>query len=270
MAKVLAISDMCTVGQCSLTAYVPVISAYGIECCPLATQLYSNHTAGFGSFECVSVLEFCKKAIESFKGKFTFDAILVGYLGGTEFIDLALSALPLLAPGGKLVVDPAMAEKGGLYPVLKSDYTVEISRLLKEADAILPNYYEAQILSGKSDANEAARELAKRYDCDVVVTGVPSDKPSYSDKYVGQIKSIASNAAGEVKEFAHGRVKKDYHGAGDVYAAAFVGEIVRGQNFFEATKAAQDFTFNAVLKTMLDEEHWYGLNFEQLLKTYKD
>ena len=47
--KIAVINDLAGFGRCSIAAALPVISALGIECCPLPTSIFSNHT-GFDSF----------------------------------------------------------------------------------------------------------------------------------------------------------------------------------------------------------------------------
>ena len=42
--KIAMINSMAGYGRCSLTAAIPVISALGIQCCPVVTSILSNHT----------------------------------------------------------------------------------------------------------------------------------------------------------------------------------------------------------------------------------
>ena len=45
--RVAAIHDLSGFGRCSLTIVMPVLSAMGIQCCPLPTAYLSTHTGGF-------------------------------------------------------------------------------------------------------------------------------------------------------------------------------------------------------------------------------
>ena len=47
--KIAVINDFCGFGRCSIAASLPIISAMKIQCCPLPTSIFSNHT-GFNSF----------------------------------------------------------------------------------------------------------------------------------------------------------------------------------------------------------------------------
>ena len=43
------INDITGFGRCSIAVELPVISAMKIQCCPMPTSIFSNHT-GFDSF----------------------------------------------------------------------------------------------------------------------------------------------------------------------------------------------------------------------------
>ena len=45
-----AIHDMSGFGRCSLTVALPILSAMGVQCCPLPTAFLSTHTGGFEGF----------------------------------------------------------------------------------------------------------------------------------------------------------------------------------------------------------------------------
>ena len=48
--RVLTVQDISCVGQCSLTVALPIISACGVETCPLPSAVLSTHTGGFKGF----------------------------------------------------------------------------------------------------------------------------------------------------------------------------------------------------------------------------
>ena len=47
--KIAVINDLSGFGRCSIAVALPLISHLGIQCCPLPTAIFSNHT-GFPSF----------------------------------------------------------------------------------------------------------------------------------------------------------------------------------------------------------------------------
>ena len=46
--RVAAIHDLSGVGRCSLTVIMPILSAMGVQACPVPTAILSTHTGGFG------------------------------------------------------------------------------------------------------------------------------------------------------------------------------------------------------------------------------
>ena len=66
--------------------------------------------------------------------------------------------------------------------------------------------------------------------------------------------------------------KIDYvsHGTGDVFASAFVGSTMVGKAPTSAAKIAGEFTKRAIEKTVGDEDHKYGVKFEQVILDLKE
>ena len=115
--RILTIQDISCVGQCSMTVALPILSACGHETCILPTALLSTHTGGFGKPSVVHMGQNLDAFWKHWKDNgITFDAILVGYLGSMEAIEMTSRILAeMLAPGGISIVDPAMADHGKLY-----------------------------------------------------------------------------------------------------------------------------------------------------------
>ena len=42
--KIAMINDISGYGRCSLTVAIPILSAMGVQCCPVPTSILSNHT----------------------------------------------------------------------------------------------------------------------------------------------------------------------------------------------------------------------------------
>ena len=47
--KVAAINDLSGFGRCSTTVLLPIISYMGVQCCPVITSIFSNHS-GYDSY----------------------------------------------------------------------------------------------------------------------------------------------------------------------------------------------------------------------------
>ena len=92
----------------------------------------------------------------------------------------------------------------------------------------------------------------------------------FDTSFVNEMRNLIGIAIYEadtdsIDIFYTDRIKKDAHGTGDCYAAAFTGCLMQGKSLGEAVKVAAEFVSEAILKTMDDESHWYGVKFEKAL-----
>ena len=166
-------------GHCSMTVVLPVISACGQECCILPSAVLSTHTGGFGKPAVVHLENSLEPMWRHWQEhNITFDAIYTGYLGSVGAVEAACAvAEALLAPGGVLIVDPAMADHGKLYSGFDAAYADAMKELCSMADVILPNITEAAMFAGIAYQEELTREYVETLlrnlgDVDVVLTGV--------------------------------------------------------------------------------------------------
>ena len=146
--RVLTVQDISCFGQCSLTVALPILSAFSHETVILPSSILSTHTMGFKDFTFHDMSSEIKRIKNHWiKENITFDCIYTGYLGNSEDVDVVLDIKKnLLRPGSKLIVDPAMADNGHLYPGFDSNYVSKMKELSKEADIIIPNLSEACLL----------------------------------------------------------------------------------------------------------------------------
>lgn len=246
-----------------MTVALPILSACGHETCVLPTALLSTHTGGFGKPQMVHLDEEADKFLRHWQENgITFDAVLIGYLGGVGAVETAEVIMDtMMAPGGLKIVDPAMADNGKLYSGLDEDYAHAMARLCRKADILLPNVTEAAMLT----ETEYREKLEERYvrqlmekleNPRVVLTGV-----GYQEKETG----VAVRAGKRYFHYAHPRMGKSYHGTGDILAACFTGTLLRGKSAEEAAVIAADFTYRCVQETAKNPAHWYGVKFEPVL-----
>lgn len=266
--RILTIQDISCVGQCSMTVALPILSACGHETCILPTAVLSTHTGGFGKPVVRHMADTMAQMRQHWKSQeIAFDAILVGYLGSIEAVaETVIMARELLAPGGKLIVDPAMADHGKLYSGFGEAYAEAMGRLCMEADVMIPNITEAAMLAGvpyQEDYDEGyiSGLLQSLGGKDVVLTGV-----GYSPAETG----IMLRSEGSLHYYKHARVEKNYHGTGDMFAACFTGAWMQEKTMEEAVKIAGEFTRRSIENTYYQPVHWYGVKFETVLPWLMD
>lgn len=267
--RILTIQDISCVGQCSLTVALPILSAAGIECAILPSAVLSTHTAGFSGFTVRDLSEDIP-AINAHwvKENIKFSAIYTGYLGSTSQVDMVIDIKNTsLTEGGLLLVDPAMADNGKLYPAFDDEYVKAMIRLCGEADYILPNITEACFLTGIEYKTEYDRQyiysllyaLQKTGAKNVILTGVSFERGKTGIMVLEDEKC---------QYYEHEFLPNSCHGTGDIYASAFVGAMMRGHNAYDSARIAADYTVDAIKATAGDASHWYGAKFEPVLGNY--
>ncbi len=259
--------DISCLGQCSMTVALPVLSACGCETCILPTMVLSTHTGGLGTPTRRSLTEdisaICDHWIQQ---GIRFDGIYVGYLGKTEQIQLVTRLISqLLAPGGVVLVDPAMADNGKLYSGLDEDYAREMRKLCEKAHIITPNWTEASLLAqmpykdenDTDDATYMMADLRQLYGSTVVLTGVRNAQGH---------TSVGICDGGQTSYVTHRRQPGSFHGTGDLFASALFGKFMTGCNLHDAAVYAVNFVSKAIANTVADPAHAYGVKFETALR----
>ena len=264
--RILTIQDISCVGQCSLTVALPIISACGIETAILPSAVLSTHTSGFSGYTFRDLTD-DMPAIKAHweKENISFDALYTGYLGSAQQVDHVLDiAASRLRGGAKLIVDPAMADNGKLYPGFDAAFVESMKKLCAKADYLLPNITEACLLTGVEYRTEYDRayidqiiEKLSALGCaNIILTGI-----SYTPGRTGSVVVVN----GEYSYYEHELLPNGCHGTGDVYASAFVGALVRGKSPYESAKIASDYTVECIKATAEEDNHWYGAKFEPVL-----
>lgn len=246
-----------------MTVALPILSGCGHEVCILPSAVLSTHTGGFGKPEVTNLTANMEAIWRHWQRQgITFDAIYTGYLGSIDAITIADQIIDeLLAPDGRIIVDPAMADHGILYSGLSETYAEKMKALCMRADVMLPNLTEAAMISGLeycADPDETYIRLLleKLGGKDVVLTGGCFEKGK---------TGAAIRSRGEVSYYFHDRVERSFHGTGDIFASAFTGAYLQEKPLEEAAQIAADFTFRCIQNTVENPAHWYGVKFETAL-----
>ena len=269
--KILTIQDISCVGQCSLTVALPILSACGLETCILPSAVLSTHTAGFSGFTFRDLTDDMPEIQKHWqKENIKFRAIYTGYLGSIKQVGYVEDILNTMGTDDCVrIVDPAMADNGKLYSIFNDEYVAAMRTLCASADILIPNITEACFLSGvayresydESYVRELIEKLLKLGTKTVVLTGV-----SYAPDKTG----VAVWENGSLRYYEHDKLSKGCHGTGDIYASAFTGALMNGNDVFASAKIAADYTVKCIANTLGDESHWYGAKFETALRDLID
>lgn len=270
--RVAAIHDLSGFGRCSLTIVMPVLSAMGIQCCPLPTAYLSTHTGGFTGNTFLDLTGQMAPVTAHWRSLgLRFDAVYTGFMGSREQIGLAADFIRTFRrPGTIAVVDPVMGDHGRAYRTYTAEMCRAVGELVELADIITPNRTEAAILLGvdyeelrldrEADCRRWAAALSREGRRSVVLTGV-----SLSPESLGAV--CFDWKTGETAFAEAPRVGGQFHGTGDLFTSVLTGALVSGADLTEAAQLAAGFVSRCVQRTK--EENLparEGVDFEPLLR----
>ena len=243
--RVAAIHDMSGFGRCSLTVAIPILSAMGIQCCPLPTAFLSTHTGGFEGFTFLDMTDELPKVAAHWKSLgLEFQAVYSGFLGSERQIAIVEDFLrEFRGADTAAVIDPVIGDHGEVYQTYTPAMCAGMARLAELADVITPNLTEAALLLGvpygELPVGEAGcREIVERLSLDgrrsVVLTGA-STAPELTGAMCFDAKT------GRTEAVQTRRVPQEFHGTGDVFASVLTGALVQGASLPDAVRQAVDF-----------------------------
>ena len=254
--KLAIINDLSGYGRCSLTVAIPVISALGVQACPVPTSILSNHT-GFPSEYKYDFTNQMRPYMDAWNQlNIHFDGIITGYMNYDEQVKAASDFIEKFKKDDTLVfVDPAMADHGRLYRGFTKEYADYIKdRLIRQATIIKPNLTEACILSGysydelvraseernlrklKSHLMNIIAKLQKLGPAKVVITGIER-----KDRIINAIADEDMVKFLSVKKSGQNR-----GGTGDIFCSIVTASLMQGMSLDRAVKKAADFIATAI------------------------
>jgi pyridoxine kinase len=268
--RVAAIHDLSGFGRCSLTVAIPILSAMGVQCCPLPTAFLSTHTGGFEGFTFLDMTDEMPKVAAHWKSlDLKFQAIYSGFLGSERQIGIVGDFIrEFRGPDTVVVIDPVMGDQGQVYRTYTPAMCAGTACLAEQADVITPNLTEAALLldipyADLPTGEAGCREIVERLSLDgrrsVVLTGA-STAP-------GLTGAMCFDAAtGKVEAVQTQQVPREFHGTGDVFASVLTGALVQGVSLSQAARQSVDFIRACALRTAeTDLPMREGVDFEPLL-----
>lgn len=266
MKRILTIQDISCVGKCSITVALPIISALGVETSIIPTAVLSTHTM-FKNFTFKDLTDQIVPITQHWKSEnIGFDSIYTGYLGSMEQIDIIANLFDeFKTDKNMIVVDPAMADNGNLYPGFDEAFAAKMATLCAKGDIIIPNITEASFMIGmeykesydEGYIKEMLHKLADLGAKVTILTGVGFKEGSTGVMGYDREKD-------EYFYYEHDEIDVKFHGTGDVFASTLVGAMANGLTWKEAIPIAADYTAKSIQLTLDDENgRNYGVNFEE-------
>ena len=267
-ARVAAIHDLSGFGRCSISVILPVLSAMGVQVCPVLTAVLSAHTGGLGDVVFRDLTDYIHPTLEHYKKLgIDFEAVYSGFLGSEEQVGSCLEFFKAY-PNALKVVDPVMGDNGKAYKTCGESLQKGMKELVAVADLITPNKTEAAMLLGesyntspmsRSEARSLLFRLSRLGPKCVVVTGV--------ELASGELANIGYD--GENGSFWYvpcEYVPVSYPGCGDIYASVLTGALVKGEPLGGAVALASDYVRRVMEESSVTEgEPRYGVQLEKTL-----
>lgn len=296
--KIAMVNDISGYGRCSLTVAIPILSAMGIQCCPVPTSILSNHT-GFPVWFFDDYTDKMKEYLQKWKElELSFDGIATGFLGSERQIQIVMDAIAdFKTPETQVIVDPIMGDHGKAYATYTPQMCREMGKLVRLADVVTPNVTESCLLTGRAykswgwsrrELGEMAREIQAMGPGYVVITGVASrpkaegwaegeevkrtdgqEIPGDQGKIAGDqgsLTNVVLDPQGNLRFLRSKKVGRERPGTGDVFSSIVAGGTVLGWDLPSAVRLAAGFVKACIERS--DERGVpiaNGVCFEELL-----
>lgn len=269
--KIAIINDMSGFGRCAITVALPIISTLKVQCCPVPTSIFSNHTA-FPSYFLDDYTGKMQAYVDEWKKLgLTFDGIETGFLGSKEQMEIVIGFLKDFSTRDTVVVvDPIMGDHGRTYATYTKPMCEEMKKLVCYADIITPNMTEACILTDTpyhedkwkmKEIRALAEALSRMGPKKVVITGIPQGE---------FIANYCYEHGGEARLLRTLKVGTQRCGTGDIFAAIITADAVKGVPFPVSVKKASNFIKRCIQKSIeLEIPVTNGVCFEEVLDKLK-
>lgn len=271
--KVAAINDLSGFGKCSLVADLTVLSAMGIQCCPVPTAVLSAQT-GYPSFYSKDLTGLISEYTREWKNQSeAFDGIITGFMmSNVQAINTLDFIRQFKTENTTVLVDPVLGDDGRTYKNFSADLLHTIREMTKEADIITPNLTELILLADEAPENilklkgekliskilQMSIKVGGDHKKIIAVTGIPME----NDDEVGNF--ILENGVSRIITSKSNKVH--YSGTGDLFAAVFLGAFISGKSAFDAADLASRFIYTSVKETSPDTSPNAGVEYEKNLK----
>lgn len=268
LPRVAAVHDLCGYGKCSLGVAIPVLSAAGIDVCPVPTSLFSAHTR-FPVFYMHDTTPMLTEYLDAWQEEgIELDGIYSGFLGSAEQVD-AILRLYREHPRALRIVDPVMGDGGSKYPTYTDEMCEATKGLVDGADILTPNLTEASIITGIPYEGQDVSETYIQRMADallgmgaraVVLKGVVHDGEKIIRNYV------AVEGGGAIEEVSGELLPYMLHGTGDLFASGLTAAVFAGRNLRDAVDFACTLVRDAMRITPDQPDYQVrGVSFESVL-----
>lgn len=259
--RIAAVHDLSGYGRASLTIAIPILSAMGMQTCPLPTAVLSSQTVCIDDFSFFDLTTQMAEIIEKWiKLDLFFDAVYSGFLGSAKQVKIVETLMQKLGKKDAIfLVDPVLGDEGKLYPTQTQELVTSMRELVGMADIITPNFTEACLLLDtpfeEVHENKKIKEYLKalanignnKKKKTVLITSAPCENENF-------IRVVAYESdKNKFWQTKKPKINTSYPGTGDAFASVFLGALLQKDSKPMAMARAARFVYKAMMVT-------YGYN----------
>ena len=268
--KIAVINDFSVFGRCSIAVALPILSVMKVQCCPLPTSIFSNHT-GFPSYFFEDYTSRMVPYMQEWKKlDLHFNGICSGFLGSKEQIEIVKKFFKeFKTEETQIIVDPVMGDYGKPYPTYTEEMCGEMKKLVEFADILTPNVTEACVLTDTpykekwkiEEIQEMAEKIHAMGPKKIAITGIVQG---------GFIANFCYEEGQQPKVLRTHKEGTQRSGTGDIFASIIAADAVNGVPFYKSVKKASDFIKKCIIRSQeLDIPLTDGVCFEEVLGKLK-
>lgn len=268
--KIAVINDFSGFGRCSIAVALPILSVMKVQCCPLPTSIFSNHT-GFPSYFFEDYTSRMVPYMQEWKKlDLHFNGICSGFLGSKEQIEIVKKFFKeFKTEETQIIVDPVMGDYGKPYPTYTEEMCGEMKKLVEFADILTPNVTEACVLTDTpykekwkiEEIQEMAEKIHAMGPKKIAITGIVQG---------GFIANFCYEEGQQPKVLRTHKEGTQRSGTGDIFASIIAADAVNRVPFYKSVKKASDFIKKCIIRSQeLDIPLTDGVCFEEVLGKLK-
>ncbi len=268
--KIAVINDFSGFGRCSIAVALPILSVMKVQCCPLPTSIFSNHT-GFPSYFFEDYTSRMIPYMEEWKKlDLHFNGICSGFLGSKEQIEIVKKFFKEFKTAEtQIIVDPVMGDYGKPYPTYTEEMCSEMKKLVEYADILTPNVTEACVLTDTpykekwkiEEIQKMAEKIHTMGPKKIAITGIVQG---------GFIANFCYEEGQQPKVLRTHKEGTQRSGTGDIFASIIAADAINGVSFYKSVKKASDFIKKCIIRSQeLDIPLTDGVCFEEVLGKLK-
>lgn len=269
--KIAVINDISGFGRCSITVSLPIISHMKLQCCPLPTSIFSNHT-GYENYFFDDYTSKMREYIHNWKLLgLEFEGIATGFLGSKEQIQIVEEFIQeFRTEQTKVIIDPVMGDNGTLYPTYTEEMRKEMKKLVSYADILTPNLTECCFLTD-TPYREGGWSVKELYAMAEKLSHVGAEKIVISGVIMGEyLGNVVYETNGTKKIIRSKRVAQERAGTGDIFSSIIAADCVNQVDFTESVRKAVRFIKDCMIITNEKEiPSEDGVCFEEILYRLK-